>query len=170
MIQGDLNIIKAIQFKTGLHVNLFLAPYDQIKNLVQKLITRKNTSLLNEVNQKPLESNTKFHHKITEPNKDAHIVRFVNDIIENAINKKVSDIHFEVYEHFCRVRFRQDGLLHEVTKPPKHIAKQLAARLKIIAKLDISKQQISQDGRCHIQLKNLPKVDIRVNSCPTLYG
>ncbi len=99
---------------------------------------------------------------------DSPVVRFINNILLDAIKKGASDIHFEPYEHHYRIRFRIDGLLVEVAQPPKQFANNLTARLKIMANLDIAERRLPQDGR--ITFKHTHPIDCRVNTCPTLQG
>ena len=101
---------------------------------------------------------------------DAPVVRFINQVILQAINRGASDIHFEPYEKIYRVRFRQDGMLDEVYKPPVAMAPRLAARLKIMAQLDISERRVPQDGRLKLYLTKQRAIDFRVNTMPTLWG
>ncbi|MCP5158790.1 MAG: type IV-A pilus assembly ATPase PilB [Gammaproteobacteria bacterium] len=101
---------------------------------------------------------------------DAPVVRFINQVILQAINRGASDIHFEPYEKIYRVRFRQDGMLDEAYKPPVTMAPRLAARLKIMAQLDIAERRVPQDGRLKLYLTKQRAIDFRVNTMPTLYG
>lgn len=101
---------------------------------------------------------------------DAPVVRFVNQVIVQAINRGVSDIHFEPYEKTYRVRFRQDGVLDEVYKPPVAMAQRLAARLKIMSQLDIAERRVPQDGRIKLYLTKQRAIDFRVNTMPTMWG
>ncbi len=101
---------------------------------------------------------------------DAPVVRFINQVILQAINRGVSDIHFEPYEKVYRVRFRQDGILDEIYKPPVTMAPRLAARLKIMAQLDIAERRVPQDGRLKLYLTKQRAIDFRVNTMPTLWG
>lgn len=98
------------------------------------------------------------------------IVRFINKILIDAIQGGASDIHFEPYEKTYRVRFRTDGILKEVTKPPNNLAPRLAARLKVMSKMDISERRVPQDGRIKMKLSKTRSIDFRVNTLPTLYG
>ena len=98
------------------------------------------------------------------------MVRFVNQVIVQAINRGASDIHFEPYEKTYRVRFRQDGILDEVYKPPVAMAQRLAARLKIMAHLDIAERRVPQDGRIKLYLTKQRAIDFRVNTMPTMWG
>ena len=101
---------------------------------------------------------------------DAPVVRFINQVIVQAINRGASDIHFEPYEKMYRVRFRQDGMLDEAYKPPVAMAPRLAARLKIMAQLDIAERRVPQDGRIKLYLTKQRAIDFRVNTMPTLWG
>ena len=101
---------------------------------------------------------------------DAPVVRFINQVILQAINRGASDIHFEPYEKIYRVRFRQDGMLDEVYKPPVTMAPRLAARLKIMAQLDIAERRVPQDGRIKLYLTKQRAIDFRMNTLPTLWG
>ena len=101
---------------------------------------------------------------------DTPIVRFVNKILLDAIRQGASDIHFEPYEKDYRVRFRTDGILREVVKPPRHLAPRLSARLKVMSQMDISERRIPQDGRIRMRLSEKRAIDFRVNTLPTLYG
>ncbi len=101
---------------------------------------------------------------------DAPVVRFINQVILQAINRGASDIHFEPYEKIYRVRFRQDGILDEAYKPPVSMAPRLAARLKIMSQLDIAERRVPQDGRIKLYLTKQRAIDFRVNTMPTLWG
>ncbi len=101
---------------------------------------------------------------------DAPVVRFINQVILQAINRGASDIHFEPYEKIYRVRFRQDGILDEIYKPPVAMAPRLAARLKIMAQMDIAERRVPQDGRIKLYLTKQRAIDFRVNTLPTLWG
>jgi type IV pilus assembly protein PilB len=98
------------------------------------------------------------------------IVHFVNKILLDAINSHSSDIHFEPYEGYSRVRYRQDGILYEVVKPPKQLSASIVARIKVMSNLDISEHRIPQDGRFKLRLGGNRAIDFRVSTCPTMYG
>ena len=101
---------------------------------------------------------------------EAPVVRFVNGILLNAIRQGASDIHFEPYEDEYRVRVRIDGLLRVAARPPAGLAAKVCARLKVLARLDIAERRAPQDGRMRLRLPNRRKVDLRMNTLPTLYG
>ena len=101
---------------------------------------------------------------------EAPIVRFVNRVLLDAVASGASDIHFEPFESSYRIRFRTDGLLAEAIKPPKHLGRRLAARLKVMAQLNIAERRLPQDGRFKIRLSQSRALDLRVNTLPTLWG
>ena len=101
---------------------------------------------------------------------EAPVVRFVNGVLLNAIRQGASDIHFEPYEDDYRVRVRIDGLLRIAAQPPAGLAAKVCARLKVLARLDIAERRAPQDGRMTLRLPNRRKVDLRMNTLPTLYG
>lgn len=98
------------------------------------------------------------------------MVRFVNKLLLDAIRKGASDIHFEPFEKEYRVRFRQDGILYEVSKPPVNLAGRLAARLKVMSRMDIAEKRVPQDGRIKMNISRNRAIDFRVSTCPTLFG
>jgi type IV pilus assembly protein PilB len=98
------------------------------------------------------------------------VVKYVNKILLDAINKGASDIHFEPYEKRYRVRYRVDGILSEVASPPITIAAKLTARIKVMSRMDISERRVPQDGRIKLKLSKKRAIDFRVNTCPTLFG
>ncbi len=101
---------------------------------------------------------------------DTPIVRFINKVLLDAIKKGASDIHFEPYEKAYRVRCRIDGMLQEVHRPPLNLATRLAARLKVMSRMDISERRIPQDGRIKLKVSTKRSIDFRVNTLPTLWG
>jgi general secretion pathway protein E len=100
---------------------------------------------------------------------DAPIIRLVNTLLSEAVKKRASDIHIEPYERDLAVRFRVDGVLHNVIRPPRHIQSALTSRIKVMAALDIAEKRVPQDGRIKIRIGGR-EVDIRVSVLPTAYG
>jgi type IV pilus assembly protein PilB len=101
---------------------------------------------------------------------DAPVVKFVNKLLLDCMKKGASDIHIEPYEKFCRVRLRIDGVLIEVAKPPLALANKIAARIKVMSRLDVSERRVPQDGRIKLKLSKTKAIDFRVSTCPTLFG
>ena len=101
---------------------------------------------------------------------DAPVVKYVQKVLLDAINGGASDIHFEPYEKFYRIRYRTDGILFEVAQPPLAIKEKIVSRIKVISKLDISEKRIPQDGRMKLRLSPTRAIDFRVSTLPTMFG
>lgn len=101
---------------------------------------------------------------------DAPIIVYINKILMDAIRKGASDLHFEPYEKMYRIRFRIDGMLHEVARPPVTLATRMSARLKVMSKLDIAEKRLPQDGRIKLKITKKKSIDFRVSTLPTLWG
>jgi type IV pilus assembly protein PilB len=101
---------------------------------------------------------------------DTPVVRYVNKVLLDAINRGASDIHIEPYEKYMRVRYRIDGVLLEIAKPPLAMSHRLIARIKVMSRMDISERRLPQDGRIKMKISKQRAIDFRVNTCPTLFG
>ncbi len=101
---------------------------------------------------------------------DAPVIRLVNLILLDAIRKGASDIHIEPYEKIMRVRYRIDGVLYEVMKPPYKLKNSITSRLKVMSKLDIAERRLPQDGRIKLRIGKDREMDFRVSVLPTLFG
>ena len=101
---------------------------------------------------------------------DAPVVRYLQKIMLDAINVGASDIHFEPYEKYYRIRYRRDGVLYEVARPPMAIKDKVSSRIKVLSRLDISEKRVPQDGRMKLVLSKSRAIDFRVSTLPTLYG
>ena len=101
---------------------------------------------------------------------DTPVVKFVNKMLVDAIKRGASDIHFEPYESEYRVRYRMDGILRTVAKPPIKLSPRISSRLKVMSGLDIAERRVPQDGRIKLNLSKTKSMDFRVSSCPTLFG
>jgi type IV pilus assembly protein PilB len=101
---------------------------------------------------------------------DAPVVKLVNLVLLDAIRKGASDIHVEPYEKQLRIRYRIDGMLYEVMKPPLHLKHAITSRIKIMSNLDIAERRLPQDGRIKLKLGKGKEMDFRVSVCPVLWG
>lgn len=101
---------------------------------------------------------------------DAPVVAYVQQLLEQAVALKASDLHFEPYEHQYRVRMRIDGELREVATPHMALKDRLASRIKVMSRLDIAEKRLPQDGRMKLQLAKGRELDLRVSTLPTLFG
>ena len=163
------NIQKAL-FSSGLNVDLVLVRNDQLERLLE-WFGQSSTSILKEIDTDSPESQQKTLIVDGDEEEDGPVARFIQKILSDALNAGASDIHFEFYETMARIRFRVDGQLREVVQPPLALRSQLASRIKVMAKLDISEKRVPHDGRIQIQFsKNAKAIDFRVNTLPCLFG
>ncbi|MBD8708224.1 type IV-A pilus assembly ATPase PilB [Pseudomonas sp. CFBP 13711] len=166
--------ITDIQFSTGLTTEAILIEDDKLTAGIDKFFdTSTGLGEMADVDLS-LEIETTSDSKETMLSEvdaeDAPVVRFVNKMLMDAIRLGSSDLHFEPYEKIFRVRLRTDGILHEVAKPPTQLAGRIAARLKVMAGLDISERRRPQDGRIKLRISKNRAIDFRVNTLPTLWG
>ncbi|HEB55328.1 MAG TPA: type IV-A pilus assembly ATPase PilB [Gammaproteobacteria bacterium] len=171
----NLQALDEIKFHVGIPTEPILVLDDRLGRLIDKSMEESDTSLseLGDADLDDVEFADEDDDKgdVTESEADdTPVVRFVNKVLLDAINKGASDIHFEPYEKSYRVRFRVDGVLKEVAAPPINMAPRLSARLKVMSRLDISERRVPQDGRIKLNLSKNRAIDFRVNTCPTLFG
>ena len=161
-----------IKFQTELTVEPVIVEHPALLQLIEKL-TQNTEQNLNELMGDELEQNFPGEEAATDPSAeidDAPIVKFLQKILIDAINMGASDLHFEPFEKFYRIRFRVDGVLREITQPPLAIKEKLASRIKVISKLDISEKRVPQDGRMKLVMSKTKSIDFRVSTLPTLLG
>ena len=160
-----------IAFASGLSVDLVVVPDDQLSSLLEWL-GQRSTTILKEINDEhEATQQSQSLYIDNEEAEDGPIPRFIHKTLSDALNAGASDIHFEFYEQMARVRFRVDGQLREVVQPPVAVRSQLASRIKVMARLDISEKRIPQDGRIQIAFhKHGRPIDFRVSTLPTLFG
>ena len=173
----DQRALTEIRFQAGATVDLVIAECDKLRHKVARFLDQQADDIaaalggLDDIQLETLVSDAEDSAGvITEDADDAPLVRFINKVLLDAIKRGASDIHFEPYEARYRVRYRTDGILQEVAKPPPALAPRLAARLKVMARLDISERRVPQDGRIKIRISKTRAIDFRVNTLPTQYG
>ena len=171
---ANYQALDQIKFQTQLSVEAVVVEHDKLTQLIERL-NQTTEGALNEYMSDDLHLD--FDDAEVVPSEaspsevdDAPVVRFLQKILMDAINDGASDVHFEPYERFYRIRFRQDGVLREITQPPLAIKDKLASRIKVISKLDISEKRVPQDGRMKLVLSKTRAIDFRVSTLPTLYG
>ncbi|HUN74437.1 MAG TPA: type IV-A pilus assembly ATPase PilB [Steroidobacteraceae bacterium] len=171
--------IDEIKFQTGLGVEAVVVEDDKLQKAVDKAIEQADTQMpsLGDEEGVDLEGlevtggDEVSEDKITRDDvEDAPIVRFVNKIMIDGIRRGASDIHFEPYEKTYRVRYRMDGVLKEITQAPVQLSTKFAARLKVMARLDIAERRVPQDGRIKMRISKNRAIDFRVSTCPMLFG
>lgn len=174
---ANLNALDEFKFHTGLNTESVIVEHTALSLCIENALSEGETSLLNNLDDSDLDaldiSNVEdeaLNNDAQSDADDAPIVRFVNKVLVDAIRRGASDIHFEPYEKTYRVRLRQDGILYEFAAPPPNLASRLAARLKVMSRLDISERRVPQDGRFKMTLSRTRSIDFRVSSCPTLFG
>ncbi|HWL63539.1 MAG TPA: type IV-A pilus assembly ATPase PilB [Steroidobacteraceae bacterium] len=176
----DLHAIDEIKFQTSMGVDAVVVEDDKLQKMVDKAIEGAESTAMPDLGEDEgmeldglevsggddLENDGVTRDDV----EDAPIVRYVNKLLLDAIRKGASDIHFEPYEKIYRVRYRMDGILKEVAQPPVQLAGKLAARLKVMSRLDIAERRVPQDGRIKMRLSKTRAIDFRVSTCPTLFG
>jgi len=171
---GNQQPITDVQFSTGMTVEALLVEDDKLGQMIDRLYDSPSSSLegLDDVELDGLEvaSGDEETAHVTDAADEAPVVRFVNKMLLDAIKGGSSDLHFEPYEKAYRVRFRTDGVLHEITRPPIQLRDRISARLKVMAGLDISERRRPQDGRIKLKVSANKSIDFRVNTLPTLWG
>jgi type IV pilus assembly protein PilB len=170
----DLNALEEIQFNTGYSTELILCDEKSLQACIEKVLEDDNDALdITDLDSSEL-ADIEVEENYTEENNstedDAPIVVFINKILLDAIKKGASDLHFEPYEKTFRIRFRVDGILTEVARPPVNLASRMSARLKVMSKLDIAERRVPQDGRIKLVLSQKKSIDFRVSTLPTMWG
>ncbi len=174
----NLQALDEIKFAVNANTEAVLVEADKLAKAIDKAIEAQDTSMTDMGGDSDLEDLEGLEAVDTEAEQkgddsqidDAPVVRFVNKVFLDAIKKGASDLHFEPYEKFYRVRFRIDGELMEVAKPPLALANKIAARIKVMSRMDVSERRVPQDGRIKLKLSKTKAIDFRVNTCPTLFG
>ncbi|MGD2170475.1 MAG: type IV-A pilus assembly ATPase PilB [Gammaproteobacteria bacterium] len=165
-----------IKFATGLSTDAVLVQEEQLAEFIDKAVSAMDTAMDDMLDDdlENLDIGGGEEEEAEGPTRseadDAPVVKYVNKILLDAINKGASDIHFEPYEKRYRIRYRIDGILSEVASPPINLASKLTARVKVMSRMDISERRVPQDGRIKLKLSKKRAIDFRVNTCPTLFG
>ena len=179
---STLALLDELQFATGLTPEGILCPVDQLGPVLEAYLAQSEKSMLDDLrgvddalgelgyDDEEDASEVDITKETNAASEDAPIIKFVNKILLDAIHRGASDIHFEPYETSYRVRFRIDGILHDVAHPPFAMRSRISARLKVMSRLDISERRRPQDGAIKLRLSRSRSIDFRVNSLPTVYG
>jgi type IV pilus assembly protein PilB len=175
----NLHALDEIKFQTGLSIEAVVVEEDKLQRIGSKAIEQVDTQMPaladDDIDLENLDVTSGEEDLDKDPInrddvEDAPIVRFVNKVLLDAIKKGASDIHFEPYEKSYRIRLRLDGYLKEIANPPVQLAVKLAARLKVMSRLDIAERRVPQDGRIKMRISKNRAIDFRVSTCPTLFG
>ncbi|MEO3877178.1 type IV-A pilus assembly ATPase PilB [Rheinheimera fenheensis] len=171
----NIQTIEDFEFNTGLNAEVVVVEYDKLHKLIDKLFDNSLGGDFTEsdwdlgslgIVQEEEEENS----GVQVDKEDQPIIAFINKMLLDAIRKGASDLHFEPYEKTYRIRFRIDGILHEMASPPVALSTRLSARLKVMSRLDIAEKRVPQDGRIKLKLSAKKSIDFRVSTLPTLWG
>ncbi|MBD1581743.1 type IV-A pilus assembly ATPase PilB [Pseudoalteromonas sp. S16_S37] len=174
----DYGAFENFEFSTGLQCEVVVVDHKQLEKKIEQLFDSSQGLSLSEDEFKEfanldIEDDQKSLQNTDDKEKDkddAPIIVYINKILMDAIKKGASDLHFEPYEHKYRVRFRIDGILHEMASPPTTLSTRIAARIKVMSRLDISEKRKPQDGRIKLKISERKSIDFRVSTMPTMWG
>ena len=177
----NLHALDEVKFATGFSIEAVVVEEDKLNKLLVVSLEQVDTSMPElagedfemdglEVTSGDDEDAARDSDRSSDAVDDAPIVRFINKVMLDAIKKGASDIHFEPYERSYRIRLRLDGILKEVANPPVQLAIKMAARLKVMSRMDIAERRVPQDGRIKMKISKNRAIDFRVSTCPTLFG
>ncbi|MCX7945466.1 MAG: type IV-A pilus assembly ATPase PilB [Hydrogenophilus sp.] len=173
---SQVELLDAVRFQGGRPVEAIAVPAETLWQTLSTLNRSVNESLAALTPDDLFDFSAEIVAEAETPPpvvtevEDAPVVKFIHKILFDAINEGASDIHFEPFEKHYRIRYRTDGELREVSRPPVAIKDKIAARIKIMARLDISERRLPQDGRIKLVLNQQKAIDFRVSTLPTLWG
>tara|TARA_R110000850_G_scaffold166401_2_gene291485 strand:- start:18922 stop:20670 length:1749 start_codon:yes stop_codon:yes gene_type:complete len=173
----NLQALDEIKFATGLNTEAILVEEDKLAKAIETAASTMESDSLNLgseeelANLEVIDTDDDAGQEVSRSDADdAPIVKFVNKLMVDAINQGASDVHFEPYEKIYRIRYRKDGELKVVASPPQQLAVRIAARVKVMSRLDLAERRVPQDGRIKLQVSRTKSIDFRVSTCPTLWG
>jgi type IV pilus assembly protein PilB len=170
----NLQALDEFKFATSLTTEAVLVEEDKLAKAIGIALTQLQTASLGGdvgLENLEIEGGEGEAEAATEMSEDdAPVIRYVNKVLLDAISRGASDIHFEPFEKQYRIRYRMDGELREIASPPVQMAARLAARLKVMSRLDLAERRVPQDGRIKLKLSAAKSIDFRVSTCPTLWG
>jgi type IV pilus assembly protein PilB len=174
---ANLQVLDEVRFKTNLVPEPIVVEDDKLVAAIAKLAEASGANFNKDANSLEdmeigLDESTPqvFSDEDSSDIEDAPVVKYIQKLLLDGISQGASDIHFEPYEKFFRVRYRIDGILSEIAQPPLAIKDKVASRIKVISRLDISEKRVPQDGRMKLVLNKNRAIDFRVSTLPTLYG
>ena len=173
---ANMQALEEVRFKTNLVPEPIVVEDDKLGQAIAKMVEQSGATLKDMANLDDLEVGLEdggpqaLSIEDEADVEDAPVVKYIQKLLTDAISIGASDIHFEPYERYFRVRYRVDGILSEITQPPLAIKDKVASRIKVISKLDISEKRVPQDGRMKLVLSKAKSIDFRVSTLPTLYG
>ncbi|GAA3910052.1 type IV-A pilus assembly ATPase PilB [Litoribacillus peritrichatus] len=172
----NIHSIDEIKFSSGLNIDPILVEPESLKKAIENFLNATDTTSFSigdddeEFGDLEIAEDEEEQDVTQSEADDAPVVKYINKMLLTAIKTGASDLHFEPYEKRYRVRFRTDGVLHEVSSPPNQIAAKISARLKVMSKMDIAERRVPQDGRIKLKISKTKSIDFRVNTLPCLFG
>lgn len=174
---ANIGALDEIKFATGFSTEAIVVEQDKLAKMVEVAANAAESSSfstgdsdLDNIDIEEGGGDTAGPEVTRSDADDAPIVRYVNKILVDAIQQGASDIHFEPYEKFYRIRYRRDGELKTINQPPVAQGSRIAARMKVMSRMDLAERRVPQDGRIKLNLSKTKAIDFRVNTCPTLWG
>ena len=171
---GNYHAIDDLKFLTGLNIEVVVAGSEEVARARERFYGQQDQlALLDDMNEQIeflQEEDDDDADELARSSEEAPVVRLVNLVLVDAIRRGASDIHIESYEKMFRVRYRMDGVLHEMMRPPMKLRNAIISRLKIMSQLDIAERRLPQDGRIKLKLADGKECDFRVSVLPTLFG
>lgn len=179
---SNMQSLDELQFHTGLRIQPVTVEHNKLSVYIDKYFGSLDSSMADLI-EKDVEQQSSGGPRSSvatvestaglteaENEEDAPIIRFVNKMLVDAFTRRASDIHLEPYERSYRVRFRMDGVLHEIVSPPTTWVERLAARIKVMARLDVAERRVPQDGAIKVRISSTRELDLRISTLPTLFG
>jgi type IV pilus assembly protein PilB len=164
---GDVVALDDVRAATGLIVRPVVVARTELRKIIERL--RREENDLGDVAEALRAEQSAATPNLTSVGDDAPIVRYVNSLLEQAIQNRASDLHLEPTENDMRVRYRIDGVMHEIDTVPRHVQSALISRLKIMSNVDITERRVPQNGRITVQV-NQRAIDLRLATLPTVWG
>ncbi|MDE3274270.1 type IV-A pilus assembly ATPase PilB [Pseudoalteromonas sp. G4] len=166
------------EFNTGLQTEVIVVAYDELDKAIDSLFDKNDgielsddqLSELSGISSDIDDAQGDEENDVSPKEEDAPIIVYINKILMDAIKRGASDLHFEPYEHVYRIRFRVDGVLHEIANPPIGLESRISARIKVMSQLDLAEKRKPQDGRIKLKITAKKSIDFRVSTLPTLWG
>ena len=168
----NVSALEDFGFSFSMHTEALLVEENKLNEAIETLLDDGTSSLedMGSIDDIEIDETESRLDQAQAVDDDAPIVKYINGILGDAVKKGASDLHFEPYEKKYRIRFRVDGILHEVASPPVNLANRFSARLKVMSKLDIAERRLPQDGRIKLKISNKRNIDLRVSTLPTMWG
>ncbi len=173
----NFDAFEDFEFNTGLQTEVVVVDFEQLDLAIESLFDKSDGIELSDEQMQELsgvsadvDDKADLATDVNSKEDDAPIIVYINKILMDAIKKGASDLHFEPYEKKYRIRFRVDGVLHEIASPPIGLESRISARIKVMSQLDLAEKRKPQDGRIKLKISQKKSIDFRVSTLPTLWG